>query len=80
MTMIKGRTDTSEPTQGVSLKYCQVRVYSDDFWVSPDEREEQEFGQRLARAGVTDWIQQQRGQVLIPCVGSSKAEGSRGAR
>ena len=50
----------SEPTQDVSLKYCQVQVYSDDFWVSPDKKEEQEFGQRLARASVTDWIQQQR--------------------
>ena len=49
----------SEPTQDVSLKYCQVWVYSDDFWVSPDERGEQEFGQRLAQAGVTDWIQRQ---------------------
>ena len=36
---------------------CQVQVYSDDFWVSPDEREEQEFGQRLAQARVTIWIQ-----------------------
>ena len=39
------------------LRSCQVWVYSDDIWVSPDEREEQEFGQRLAQAGVTDWIQ-----------------------
>ena len=36
---------------------CQVWVYSNDFRVSPDERKEQEFGQRLAQAGVTDWIQ-----------------------
>ena len=39
---------------------CQVWVYSDDFQVSLDEKEEQEFGQRLACAGVTDWIQRQR--------------------
>ena len=40
--------------------FCCSLLYSDDFQVSPDEREEQEFGQRLAWARVSDWIQQQR--------------------
>ena len=54
----------SVPQLDVTWANCQVWVYSDNFQVSLDERKEQEFGQRLARAGVTDWIQQQRDEHL----------------
>jgi len=40
-----------------------------------DERKGQRFGQRLAWARVvTDWIQQQGQQVLIPCIGSGQTK------
>jgi len=40
-----------------------------------DEGRGQRFGQRLAQAGVvTDWIQRQGQQALIPCVGSGQVE------
>jgi len=40
-----------------------------------DESRGQRFGQRLARAGVvTNWIQRQGQQVLIPCIGSGQTK------
>ena len=39
-----------------------------------DEGGEQRAGQQISLARVeTDWIQQQGGQALIPCVGSGQA-------
>jgi len=66
----------------VSLKYCQVRVYSgrgsSQLWTKADEGEGQRAGQEISLAGVeTNWIQRQGGRVLIPCVGSGQGDGVR---
>jgi len=59
---------------------CQVRVYSGrgsgQVQTKTDEGQGQRAGLGISPAGVeTDWIQQQRGRALIPCVGSGQGDG-----
>ena len=59
---------------------CQVQVYSGrgsgQVQTKADEGEGQRAGLGISPAGVeTDWIQQQGGRALIPCVGSGQGDG-----
>ena len=60
--------------------FCQVRVHSgrgsSQVQTETDEGEGQRAGLGISPAGVeTNWIQQQGGRALIPCVGSGQGDG-----